>query len=31
MRNYNYHYLSNLPLPMDTVRLIGRINEYKGK
>ncbi|MCC9622002.1 Fic family protein [Thalassospira sp. MA62] len=31
MRNYNYQYLSNLPLPMDTVRLIGRINEYKGK
>lgn len=31
MRSYNYHYLSNLPLPMDTVRLIGRINEYKGK
>ena len=31
MRSYNYQYLSNLPLPMDTVRLIGRINEYKGK
>ncbi|WP_251125369.1 Fic family protein [Exiguobacterium sp. s37] len=31
MRNYNYQYLSNLPLPMETVRLIGRINEYKGK
>lgn len=31
MRSYNYQYLSNLLLPMDTVRLIGRINEYKGK
>ncbi|MFN3365117.1 Fic family protein [Exiguobacterium sp. s142] len=31
MRNYNYQYLANLALPMETVRLIGRINEYKGK
>lgn len=31
MRNYNYQYLTNLALPMETVRLIGRINEYKGK
>lgn len=31
MRSYNYQYLTNLALPMETVRLIGRINEYKGK
>lgn len=31
MRNYNYQYLTDLSLPMETVRLIGRINEYKGK
>ncbi|WP_251130202.1 Fic family protein [Exiguobacterium sp. s141] len=31
MRNYNYQYMANLALPMETVRLIGRINEYKGK
>ncbi|QUE87282.1 Fic family protein [Exiguobacterium alkaliphilum] len=31
MRNYDYQYLRNLALPMETVRLIGRINEYKGK
>ncbi len=31
MRDYTYTYLKDLALPMETVRLIGRINEYKGK
>lgn len=31
MRNYDYTFLTNMALPMETVRLIGRINEYKGK
>lgn len=31
MRDYTYNYLKDLVLPMETVRLIGRINEYKGK
>lgn len=31
MRDYTYTYLKELTLPMETVRLIGRINEYKGK
>lgn len=31
MRDYTYTYLKDLAMPMETVRLIGRINEYKGK
>lgn len=31
MRNYNYESLKNLMLPMDTIHLIAKINEYKGK
>jgi len=29
MRDYTYTYLKDLGLPMETVRLIGRINRYK--
>ena len=31
VRNYTYRYLNTIALPMETVRLISRINEYKGK
>lgn len=31
MRRYNYETLKSLMLPMDTVHLLSKINEYKGK
>ena len=31
VRNYTYSYLNTIALPMETVRLISKINEYKGK
>ena len=31
MRTYNYEQLKQLMMPMETVNLIAKINEYKGK